>query len=60
MGGSMARYGKKHWVDEFDDMKAYRTGRKYRWHKLTVAVGRNKAVRDSAASNTKRRLQSES
>lgn len=41
----MARYGKKYWDDEMDDMKAYRAGRKYRWHKLSVAIGHNKLAR---------------
>ena len=44
----MARHGKKYWDDELDDMKAYRVGRKYRWHKLSVAIGHNKLARENS------------
>ncbi len=38
-------YGKKNWDDGSDDMKAHRIERKYRGHKLAVAVGQNKLQR---------------
>lgn len=41
----MARFGKKQWNDEMDDMKAHRYDRKFRWHKLSVAIGHNKRQR---------------
>lgn len=41
----MVRYGKKIWNDEFDDMKSHRAERKYRGHKLAVAIGQNKLMR---------------
>lgn len=54
----MTRYGKKHWEDELDDMKAYRVERKYRGHKLAVAVGHNKTVRTTDDNAKKRSLPS--
>lgn len=47
----MARYGKKHWDDEMDDMKAYRYDRKFRGHKLAVAIGHNKSNRRKRRSD---------
>lgn len=51
----MVRYGKKRWDDEVDDMKAHRAERKYRWHKLSVAVGHNKLMRQLGGESTKKR-----
>lgn len=51
----MVRYGKKQWDDGHDDMKARRMERKYRWHKLSVAVGHNKILRAANAGTVKKR-----
>jgi len=45
----MVRYGKSHAFDNQDDnpqqMKIYRADRKYRGHKLAVAIGHNRVMR---------------
>lgn len=47
----MVRYGKKQWDDDYDNMKAHRVERKYRGHKLAVAVGHHKLLRAAHAPN---------
>lgn len=50
----MVRFGKKQWNDEFDDMKSHRYDRKFRWHKLSVALGHNRRQRREGADATRR------
>ncbi len=52
----MAHYGKKNWDDGSDDMKAHRVERKYRGHKLAVAIGHNRLLRRLNGESGRKRL----
>ncbi len=51
----MVRYAKKNQYDGMEDMKLHRIQRKYRGHKLAVAIGVNKTERRHGWGDLKRR-----
>ncbi len=52
----MAQYGKKSWDDDSTDMKMHRGDRKYRGHKLSVAIGHNRTIRRQNSQAARKRL----
>lgn len=52
----MAQYGKKVWEDNSGDMKMHRGDRKYRAHKLSVAISHNRAMRRQNDEAARKRL----
>jgi hypothetical protein len=51
----MVRYAKKNLNDGMEDMKLHRFQRKYRGHKLAVAIGQHKLERRHGWGFSKRR-----